>query len=96
MKKEINKDGPLILTEEQIKKLRVNTEEQENEIRKRKKERLKRIKAESKRLSGLGDVVETVAQPIAKLIDGVAGTNIQGCGACKKRKEYLNKKFPIT
>ena len=96
MKEKINEQGPIILTEEQIKKLRVNTEEQENEIRKKKKERLEKIKAESNRLHGLGDVVETVAQPIAKLIDGVAGTNIQRCGACKKRKEYLNKKFPIT
>ncbi len=43
---------------------------------------------------GLGDKVESIAQPIAKIIDKIAGTNIQGCGACKKRKEYLNKKFP--
>jgi len=46
------------------------------------------------RPTGLGDRVEKIAQPIAKIIDKVAGTNIQGCGACKKRKEYLNKKFP--
>jgi len=45
---------------------------------------------------GLGDRVERIAQPIARVIDRVAGTNIQGCGACQKRKEYLNKKFPIT
>lgn len=38
----------------------------------------------------LGDRVERIAQPIAKAIDKVAGTNIQGCGACKKRKEWLN------
>jgi hypothetical protein len=43
---------------------------------------------------GLGDRVERIAQPIAKMIDKVAGTNIQGCGACQKRKEYLNKHFP--
>ena len=46
------------------------------------------------RPSGLGDQVEKIAQPIAKIIDKVAGTNIQGCGACKRRKEYLNNKFP--
>jgi hypothetical protein len=46
--------------------------------------------------SGLGDRVEKIAQPIAKIIDKVAGTNIQGCGGCKKRKEYLNKKFPTN
>ena len=45
---------------------------------------------------GLGDRVERIAQPIARVIDRVAGTNIQGCGACQKRKEYLNKKFPNT
>jgi hypothetical protein len=45
---------------------------------------------------GLGDRVERIAQPIARVIDKVAGTNIQGCGACQKRKEYLNKKFPET
>jgi hypothetical protein len=45
---------------------------------------------------GLGDRVERIAQPIARIIDKVAGTNIKGCGACKKRKQYLNKKFPNT
>ena len=39
---------------------------------------------------GLGDRVERIAQPIARVIDRVAGTNIQGCGACQKRKEWLN------
>jgi hypothetical protein len=43
---------------------------------------------------GLGDVIAVVAQPIAKAIDSVAGTNIQGCGACKQRQEALNKLIP--
>jgi hypothetical protein len=43
---------------------------------------------------GLGDRVERIAQPIAKVIDKVAGTNIQECGGCKKRKEWLNNNFP--
>jgi hypothetical protein len=42
---------------------------------------------------GLGDRIEKIAQPIARVIDKIAGTNIQGCGACQKRKEYLNSKF---
>ena len=46
--------------------------------------------------AGLGDRIEKLAQPIARVIDKVAGTRIQGCGACQKRKEYLNKKFPNT
>ena len=43
---------------------------------------------------GLGDRVEKIAQPIAKVIDRVAGTRIQECGGCKKRKAWLNKHFP--
>ncbi len=39
----------------------------------------------------LGDQVEKIAQPIAKAIDAVIGTNIQECGGCKKRKAALNK-----
>lgn len=39
---------------------------------------------------GLGDMVHAVAQPIAKVIDRVAGTNVQGCGACAKRRAMLN------
>lgn len=45
---------------------------------------------------GLGDRVEQIAQPIAKIIDRAVGTNIQGCGGCKKRKDWLNKNFPDT
>lgn len=45
-------------------------------------------------LFGLGDAVAMVAQPIAKAIDAVAGTNIQGCGGCKKRQEALNNLVP--
>lgn len=44
--------------------------------------------------NGLGDRVERIAQPVARVIDRLAGTNIQGCGACQKRKKYLNEKFP--
>lgn len=43
---------------------------------------------------GLGDAVALVAQPIAKAIDSVAGTNIQGCSGCQQRKEALNKLVP--
>jgi hypothetical protein len=39
---------------------------------------------------GLGDLVASVAQPIAKAIDRVAGTNIQHCGGCKRRQAALN------
>lgn len=39
---------------------------------------------------GLGDKIARVAQPIARVIDKVAGTKIAGCGGCKKMKDRLN------
>lgn len=40
---------------------------------------------------GLGDVVAGVAQPIARAIDAVAGTDIEHCGGCQRRRELLNR-----
>lgn len=48
-----------------------------------------------KKITGLGDVVEIVAKPVAKVSDAVFGTNLRNCEKCPERKEYLNKKFPI-
>jgi hypothetical protein len=42
-------------------------------------------------IRGLGDLVAKVAQPIAGMIDSVAGTNLKNCGGCKGRREALNK-----
>lgn len=42
-------------------------------------------------LTRLGDAVAVVAQPIARAIDAVAGTDIQNCGGCKKRQDALNE-----
>jgi len=42
------------------------------------------------RKAKLGDKVYAVAHPIAKAIDKVAGTNIQECGGCKRRRDLLN------
>lgn len=50
---------------------------------------------EPKRLRGLGDVVAIVAQPIAQVVDKVAGTKLTKCGGCKRRREKLNAAFPI-
>lgn len=50
---------------------------------------------QQKKKEGLGDVVHSVAQPIAKAIDGILGTNIQGCGGCQKRRRTLNEIFPF-
>ena len=49
-----------------------------------------KISLQKQKSKGLGDYVEKIAQPIAKIIDRVAGTNIQGCSRCRKRKEWLN------
>ena len=38
----------------------------------------------------LGDAIEKVAQPIASAIDRATGTKLKECGACKKRKAWLN------
>jgi len=42
---------------------------------------------------GVGDQVERIAQPIAKVIDKVLGTKIQECGGCKRRRDRLNDRF---
>jgi len=58
--------------------------------------RRKEIMERRLRQRGLGDRVERIVQPLARAIDRVAGTNIQGCGGCKKRREALNKAFPLN
>jgi hypothetical protein len=53
-------------------------------------------KVSAKKYAGLGDVVAAVAQPIARAIDAVVGTKVEKCGGCAKRKESLNKAFPLS
>ena len=48
----------------------------------------------ARKYRGLGDVVAAVAQPIARAIDAVAGTDIQHCRGCAARREKLNARFP--
>jgi len=40
---------------------------------------------------GLGDIVEKLVKPIAKLSDKILGTSFVNCRPCQKRKEKLNK-----
>lgn len=42
---------------------------------------------------GLGDLVERIARPIARAIDRAFGTKLASCGACKKRRDWLNQHF---
>jgi hypothetical protein len=44
---------------------------------------------------GLGDVVAVVAQPVAKALDAALGTDIQHCGGCQGRREWLNQAVPF-
>jgi len=45
----------------------------------------------SRKITGLGDAVAVVAQPIARAIDRLAGTNIKHCAGCAKRRHTLNQ-----
>jgi len=52
------------------------------------------------KMRGLGDVVYSVAHPIAVVIDATSKavgkpTNIQNCGRCKKTRADLNAKVPF-
>ena len=49
----------------------------------------------AKKYRGLGDVIEAVAKPVAKVIDRIAGTDIQNCQDCSRRQQNLNAKFPF-
>lgn len=42
-------------------------------------------------MKGLGDAVAKVAQPIARGIDAIAGTNLQNCPTCPGRQQRLNR-----
>jgi hypothetical protein len=43
------------------------------------------------RRTGLGDIVARFAEPVAEVIDAVAGTELKSCGGCARRREILNK-----
>lgn len=46
-------------------------------------------------VSNLGDRIAAIAQPIARMIDAVAGTNVAGCGGCKQMQANLNAGMSI-
>lgn len=49
----------------------------------------------AKKYRGLGDVVERLAKPLARAIDRIAHTRISTCTGCAKRRDSLNKLFPL-
>lgn len=52
-------------------------------------------RAKSK-ITGAGDAFSILAQPIAKAIDSVAGTDIANCLPCAQRRARWNKAIPFT
>ena len=44
----------------------------------------------------VGDAIATVAQPIARGIDAVAGTRLSGCGGCRKMRDNLNAGMSLS
>jgi hypothetical protein len=43
---------------------------------------------------GLGDVVAMVAKPIARAVDNVTGSKMEGCQPCSVRQQKLNDLVP--
>ena len=43
-----------------------------------------------------GDAIHAVANPIARGLDAVLGTNVSGCSGCKKMRENLNQGMPVA
>lgn len=48
------------------------------------------------RFKGAGDVVAFIAQPIARGLDMIFGTDLENCGGCKERREALNEALPFS
>ncbi len=47
-------------------------------------------------MKNLGTKIEFIAAPIARGIDAIAGTNINGCGGCEKMRDNLNAGMSLT
>lgn len=45
--------------------------------------------------TGLGNIVAAVAQPVARTIDRILGTNVANCGGCKQMQTNLNNGMSI-
>lgn len=54
------------------------------------------LRVSAQKYRGLGDVVEAVAKPLARKIDRIAGTRIEQCSGCAKRRAALNRVFPFS
>ena len=54
------------------------------------------IRNRKQQITGLGDVVAIVAEPIARAFFAAAGKKYTGCTGCDQRRETLNRAFPLT
>ena len=54
---------------------------------------IKRVSARKYR--GLGDMVEAAAKPVARMIDRIAGTDIEHCSGCARRRDAMNRRFSL-
>ena len=43
-----------------------------------------------------GDAIAAIAQPIARTIDALAGTNVSGCSGCKQMQTNLNSGMSLA
>ena len=46
-------------------------------------------------ITGLGDLIHTVAHPAARALDATLGTHFQTCQKCGERRDTLNRHFPL-
>lgn len=50
----------------------------------------------SKYMKNLGDKIAKVAQPVAKTIDAIWGSDLENCSGCKKMQTNLNRGMSLT
>lgn len=55
---------------------------------------IKRVSARKYR--GAGDLVHALAQPLARVIDKAAGTKLESCQRCSRRRKRLNALVPFV
>jgi hypothetical protein len=51
---------------------------------------------DNRKYKGLGDIIAVPANAIARVIDKVAGTHIEGCSSCAERRKKLNELMPFS
>ena len=47
-------------------------------------------------MAGAGDLVASVAKPIARMVDKAFGTDLEHCGGCEQRRAALNRALPFS